>query len=70
MWTSFTLTNGKQGSASFLRLIFRTEPGRTRGRLIAAVLRDVPLEDAMNMVIPHDMLLPVRTFLQRFRVSA
>jgi hypothetical protein len=67
MWTSLTL---KQGSASVLRLILRTKPGRTRGRLIAAVLRDVPLEDAVNMVIPHDMFLPVRTFPQGFRVSA
>jgi|SRR5580704_1741424 hypothetical protein len=70
VWTSLTLTNGKQGSASFLRLILRTKPGRTRGPLIATVLRDVPLEDAKNMVIPNDMFLPIGTFLQSFWVSA
>ena len=70
MWTSSTLTNGKQGSASFLRLILRTKPRRTRGWLITAVLRDVLLENAINMVIPDEMFLPVGTILQSFRVSA
>ena len=55
---------------SALKSILRTKPGRTRGRLIAAVLRDVPLEYAKNMVIPNDMLLPIGTFLQSFWVSA
>jgi len=67
---NLTPANGKPGSASFLRLILRTKPGRTRGRLIASVFRDVPLKDAKNMVIPNDTFLPVGTFLQSFRVSA
>ena len=54
---------GKQGSTSFLRFILRNKPRRTRGWLITGVLRDIPLENAINMVIPHDMFLPVGTVL-------
>src|SRR5207244_11522442 len=55
--------------ASCLGLIPRTKPRRTGGWRIAAVLRDVPLEHAKNMVIPDDVFLPVGTGLQSFRVS-
>ena len=53
-----------------LRFILRDKARQTRGWLITAVLRDVPLENTINMVIANDMFLPVGTLLHSFRVSA
>ena len=53
-----------------LSLILRDKSRQTRGRLITTVFWDVSLEDAKNMVISHDMLLPVGALLKSFRVSA
>jgi hypothetical protein len=55
---------------SFLRFILGYKARRTQGWLTTAILRDAPLENTIDMVIAHDMFLPVGTFLHSFRVSA
>jgi len=54
----------------FLRFILGDKARRTQGWLTTSVLGDVPLKNTIDMVIAHDMFLPVGAFLHSFRVSA
>lgn len=60
-------------NAGVLRLSgtrLRHQARRTQPRLIAPILRDLPLEHAKHVVISNRMLLAVRAFLVRFWISA